>query len=138
MPWRDSAASILALFLGGEEAGAAWGAVLFGDYNPTGKLPIQFPSTEAETIAPNPNDTVPYVEGLATSMEAASALLRDMLSSTEQLELLQQPGATATPLFARQAFGTAVAEQSAGSATESGSDSEDVPPVATSELALEA
>lgn len=46
--------AIGALFLGGEQTGTAWADVLFGDVPPSGHLPIELPSTEAETIAPNP------------------------------------------------------------------------------------
>ena len=65
-PWRDDVAAALVLFLGGQQTGAAWGAVLFGDHSPTGKLPITLPSSEIETIAPSSEPTVPYTEGMAT------------------------------------------------------------------------
>jgi len=66
-PWRSRAAALLALFLGGERTGDAWARVLFGDHAPTGKLPLQFPESEADTIAPDPRPQVVYSEGLATS-----------------------------------------------------------------------
>ena len=34
---------LLSLFLGGEQTGNAWAAVLFGDHSPTGKLPVAMP-----------------------------------------------------------------------------------------------
>jgi len=66
MPWRDHVAAILALFLGGQETGTAWGAVLFGDHAPTGRLPITIPATEADTIAPGNGPVVAYTEGMST------------------------------------------------------------------------
>ena len=51
-PWRHDVAALLALFLGGEQTGAAWASVLFGDVSPSGRLPITLPSSEDETIAP--------------------------------------------------------------------------------------
>ena len=45
--------AILAMFLGGQETGAAWASVLFGDEAPSGRLPLMMPATEADTIAPS-------------------------------------------------------------------------------------
>merc|ERR1740121_257654 len=67
MPWRGSVSAILAMFLGGQETGNAWAAVLFGDHAPTGRLPVMMPATEQDTIQPESEDHVPYSEGLATS-----------------------------------------------------------------------
>lgn len=67
MPWRDSVASILVLFLGGEETGNAWANILFGDYAPAGRLPIMMPESDADTIAPSTSQVVEYSEGLDTS-----------------------------------------------------------------------
>jgi len=65
MPWRDHVAGILIQFLGGQETGTAWGAVLFGDHAPTGRLPITIPATEADTIAPGNGPVVAYTEGMS-------------------------------------------------------------------------
>eukprot|EP00928_Gymnodinium_smaydae_P092142 TRINITY_DN75953_c0_g1_i1.p1 TRINITY_DN75953_c0_g1~~TRINITY_DN75953_c0_g1_i1.p1 ORF type:complete len:731 (-),score=98.44 TRINITY_DN75953_c0_g1_i1:312-2504(-) len=65
-PWRDNASAILNLFFGGEQAGAAAAAVIFGDASPLGKLPISFPASEADQINPG-KDAVPYSERLFTS-----------------------------------------------------------------------
>ncbi len=43
--WADSAAAILDVWYAGEEGGNAIADVLFGDYNPGGKLPITFPQS---------------------------------------------------------------------------------------------
>mmetsp|Transcript_35795 Transcript_35795/g.94007 ORF Transcript_35795/g.94007 Transcript_35795/m.94007 type:complete len:845 (+) Transcript_35795:43-2577(+) len=66
-PWRDNVSAAAVMFLGGQETGHAWADVLFGDVNPTGKLPIMLPRSEADTIAPSPDDSIPYAEGLRTS-----------------------------------------------------------------------
>ena len=66
-PWRDAVDAAAALFLGGEQTGAAWGSVLFGDVAPSGRLPVQLPASEADTIAPSGDGSIPYSEGMATS-----------------------------------------------------------------------
>ena len=63
MPWRDSVPGIMAMFLGGQEAGAAWASVLFGDHAPAGRLPIMIPATEADTIEPSSSLSIAYTEG---------------------------------------------------------------------------
>lgn len=65
-PWSSEVHAILTLFLGGQETGTAWGATLFGDVSPSGRLPVSFPASEADTIPPNPSLAVPYTEGTAT------------------------------------------------------------------------
>jgi len=65
-PWRDSVAAAANLFLGGEESGHAWAAVLFGDESPSGKLPIMMPASEADVHHPEGTVTR-YEETLFTS-----------------------------------------------------------------------
>ncbi|KAM5356763.1 hypothetical protein ACJ41O_003409 [Fusarium nematophilum] len=43
MPWADSAAAVVQAWYGGNETGNAIADVLFGDVNPSGKLPLSFP-----------------------------------------------------------------------------------------------
>lgn len=66
MPWADMVDGIALMFLGGQETGNAWAAVLFGDYSPTGHLPVSMPKTESDTIEPNTAGTIAYNEGMAT------------------------------------------------------------------------
>ncbi len=46
--WLDKVSSILDVWYPGEEGGGAVAAVLFGDANPAGRLPITFPINEAQ------------------------------------------------------------------------------------------
>ena len=52
----------------GEEDGNAISAVLFGRVNPSGKLPITFPSSETDVPANTPQQW-PGVNGVATYSE---------------------------------------------------------------------
>merc|ERR1712039_1144771 len=47
-PWRDNVSAILTPFMPGQEYGNAITGILFGDANPSGKLPITFPNVENE------------------------------------------------------------------------------------------
>ncbi len=47
-PWFDKASAVLDLWYAGEQTGPAIAAILFGDANPNGKLPISFPVSEGQ------------------------------------------------------------------------------------------
>jgi len=70
MPWADVVDAIAVMFLGGQETGNAWASVLFGDYAPTGHLPLSIPSTEDDTIAPSSSQSISFNEGMATGYRA--------------------------------------------------------------------
>lgn len=46
--WIDKVQAIASVWYPGEEGGAAVAAVMFGDYNPAGRLPITFPQHEGQ------------------------------------------------------------------------------------------
>jgi len=70
MPWLDDVSAIVQGWLNGSEAGNAMVDVLFGDVNPSGKLPFTFPKKLEDSPAhavgdyPGTNSTVEYKEGL--------------------------------------------------------------------------
>jgi beta-glucosidase len=68
MPWLDDVAGVLEAWYPGEEAGNAAASVLFGDVNPSGKLPITFPKRLADTPASTP-EQYPGVGGVAVYSE---------------------------------------------------------------------
>lgn len=56
MPWVDKVPAILEAWYPGQEDGNAVAAVLFGDVNPSGKLPLTFPKSASDTPATAPAD----------------------------------------------------------------------------------
>jgi beta-glucosidase len=48
MPWVDQVSSVLEAWYGGSRGAEAVARVIFGDVNPSGKLPITFPKNEAD------------------------------------------------------------------------------------------
>ncbi|MFJ7218340.1 glycoside hydrolase family 3 C-terminal domain-containing protein [Amycolatopsis sp. NPDC098790] len=70
MPWASSVPAILQAWYPGQQDGAAVASVLFGDVNPSAKLPITFPAADADTPAntaaqfPGVNGVAEYSEGL--------------------------------------------------------------------------
>jgi beta-glucosidase-like glycosyl hydrolase len=70
MPWLNSVAGVFENWYGGQETGAAMAALIFGTVNPSGKLPLTFPSSlsqvPAQTTAqwPGTSTGVTYSEGV--------------------------------------------------------------------------
>jgi beta-glucosidase len=68
MPWLDKVPALLETWYPGEEDGNVVAALLFGDVNPGGKLPITFPRQETDVPANTPAQ-YPGVNGVATYSE---------------------------------------------------------------------
>lgn len=68
MPWLSSVAAVVQAWYPGQECGNAIADVLFGDTNPSGKLPQTFPERLEDTPAylnfPGENGKIYYGEGL--------------------------------------------------------------------------
>lgn len=66
--WIDHTPALLDMWYGGEEGGNALAAILFGDANPSGKLPVTFPKRLEDSPAyhnyPGENLTANYAEGI--------------------------------------------------------------------------
>ena len=66
--WLDSTPTLLDMWYGGQEGGNALAAVLFGDANPSGKLPVTLPKKFEDSPAaknyPGENLVVNYAEGI--------------------------------------------------------------------------
>jgi beta-glucosidase len=70
MPWLTQVRAVLVAWYPGQENGNAVAAVLYGDANPSGKLPLSFPASEADLPQPSGAHTVTYAEGLAIGYRA--------------------------------------------------------------------
>jgi beta-glucosidase len=70
MPWLGDVAGVVEAWYPGEEDGAAIAALLFGDVDPSGRLPVTFPTSEAQSAInttaqwPGIDLTSTYSEGL--------------------------------------------------------------------------
>ena len=70
MPWLDKVAAVLEAWYPGEEDGSAVARVLFGDVNPSGRLPVSIPRSSQDTLARSPEQypgngkEVHYSEGI--------------------------------------------------------------------------
>jgi beta-glucosidase len=79
MPWLQDVPAVLEAWYPGEEDGNAVAAVLLGQVNPSGKLPLTFPRHLEDTLASNPDQypgngaTVHYSEGLDVGYRAYNA-----------------------------------------------------------------
>lgn len=71
MPWLDDVKSVLQLWFPGQSIGQSVAGLLYGDTNPSGKLPVTFPRSLADVPAgtpdrfPGANGQVRYDEDLA-------------------------------------------------------------------------
>ena len=70
MPWLGKVAAVIEGWYPGQENGNAIAALLYGDVNPSGKLPISFPKQIADLPTanvqqfPGANDRIEYSEGM--------------------------------------------------------------------------
>jgi beta-glucosidase len=68
MPWVDDVPAIVEAWYGGTSGGAALARVLFGDVNPSGRLPITFPRRDGDMPTDTP-EQFPGVERIARYTE---------------------------------------------------------------------
>jgi beta-glucosidase len=72
MPWLGSVPALVEGWFAGEEDGHALAAVLFGDYDPSGRLPVSFPQKDTDVAVTSPTqypgvaEEAQYSEGVFT------------------------------------------------------------------------
>jgi beta-glucosidase len=117
MPWLDGVAGLIEAWYPGQEDGNAIAAILYGDVNPSAKLPLSFPrsATEIPTASeaqwPGVNGKSTYSEGLNVGYRGYDAMhvqplfpfgfglsyttfrLSDLVTMPEKLELKSAQGA---------------------------------------------
>jgi beta-glucosidase len=73
MPWLDNVSAVLEAWFAGSKGADAVANILFGDVNPSAKLPMTFPRSEADL--PHPNLVIPPKEaqGRAAVMKSGEA-----------------------------------------------------------------
>jgi beta-glucosidase len=70
MPWNNKVAGIVQAWYPGQVSGPAISSILFGDVNPSGKLPVTIPTQASQSLSADParypgvNGTEEYSEGL--------------------------------------------------------------------------
>ncbi|HZK32082.1 MAG TPA: glycoside hydrolase family 3 C-terminal domain-containing protein, partial [Corynebacterium sp.] len=62
MPWRDKVHTLLEAFNQGQEDGRAVADVLFGNHNPSAKLPMSYPAAESDTCYAHNESRYPGVD----------------------------------------------------------------------------
>ena len=67
MPWVDQVGSILEAWYGGSRGAEAVANIIFGDVNPSAKLPLTFPKSEADL--PHPKVVQPGPESIPNYMQ---------------------------------------------------------------------
>ena len=67
MPWVDQVGSILEAWYGGSRGAEAVASIIFGDVNPSAKLPLTFPKSEADL--PHPKVVQPGPESIPNYMQ---------------------------------------------------------------------
>ncbi|MGH9615438.1 MAG: beta-glucosidase family protein, partial [Acidobacteriaceae bacterium] len=73
MPWIHKVSAVVEAWFAGSDGAHAVANVLFGDVNPSGKLPITFPLTEADQPQPGIVTPPPGAQGWAAVMRTGKA-----------------------------------------------------------------
>jgi beta-glucosidase len=85
MPWLSQVGAVVEAWYPGQTSGTALAQVLFGDVNPSGKLPVTFPASDDQRPArsmveyPGDGDDVYYSEGLLIGYRWYDAMRQEPL-----------------------------------------------------------
>ena len=87
MPWIEKVGAVVEAWYAGSDGAPAVANVLFGDVNPSGKLPITFPLTEADQPPPQIVVPPPGAQGKAAVMRTGVAKPTFTVHYTEGLKV---------------------------------------------------
>jgi beta-glucosidase len=73
MPWLDQVGAVAEAWYSGSKGADAVANVLFGDVNPSGKLPMTFPKSEADLPHPTVVQPPPHSQGASPVMRMEGA-----------------------------------------------------------------
>src|SRR6185295_18224054 len=77
MPWLDKTAAVIAAWYPGARGAEALASILFGEINPSGRLPITFPASESQLPRPKLDgaDTLEkdFAGGVASAQDTLTA-----------------------------------------------------------------
>ncbi|MDU0326371.1 glycoside hydrolase family 3 C-terminal domain-containing protein [Microbacterium sp. KSW2-21] len=74
MPWIDSVPGVVEAWYGGQTQGDSIASILFGDVNPSGKLPVTFPTTDEQALASGISNPFDIVDQLNPSVEYSNGI----------------------------------------------------------------
>jgi beta-glucosidase len=69
MPWRDQVAAIVEAWYPGQQSGQAITKTLFGDVDPSGRLPVTFPASDTQGPTANDPSRYPGIDNVAQYSE---------------------------------------------------------------------
>jgi beta-glucosidase len=78
MPWLDDVSGVFEAWYGGEQVGPALAGLLFGDVNPSGKLPMTFPASLADVPTNTPEQYPGVFADGSTTRPAGSTEIRQV------------------------------------------------------------
>jgi beta-glucosidase len=87
MPWLDQVGGVLEAWYGGSRGAEAVANVLFGDVNPSAKLPMTFPKSEADLPHPVVVQPPPHSQGASPVMRMEDAKATFSVHYTEGLKV---------------------------------------------------
>jgi beta-glucosidase len=87
MPWLDSVKGVMETWYAGEQMGPAAAALLFGDANPSGKLPMTFPKSMSDLPTAGSPSQYPGVFADGSTTRPAGSLEVRQVSYSEGLKV---------------------------------------------------
>ncbi|MET4060169.1 beta-glucosidase [Arthrobacter sp. UYP6] len=74
MPWIDAVPSVLQAWYAGQAQGRAVASVLYGDVNPSGKLPVTFPVSDLQAVTVGPPNPFNFFDVVSPTVELTDSV----------------------------------------------------------------